>query len=44
MQLQFPRTLAMQPKALLFDEPTSALDPKLVGDVLEVMKSLGRMG
>ncbi|ORI94303.1 amino acid ABC transporter ATP-binding protein, partial [Leuconostoc pseudomesenteroides] len=31
------RSLAMQPKALLFDEPTSALDPEMVGDVLDVM-------
>ena len=38
------RALAMQPKALLFDEPTSALDPELVGEVLEVMKSLARDG
>lgn len=38
------RALAMEPKALLFDEPTSALDPELVGDVLEVMKSLAREG
>ena len=34
----------MQPKAMLFDEPTSALDPELVGEVLEVMKSLAREG
>lgn len=38
------RALAMEPKALLFDEPTSALDPELVGDVLEVMKTLAREG
>ncbi len=38
------RALAMHPKALLFDEPTSALDPELVGDVLEVMKSLAKDG
>ncbi len=30
----------MQPRLMLFDEPTSALDPELVGEVLEVMKSL----
>ncbi|AAS94589.1 amino acid ABC transporter ATP-binding protein [Nitratidesulfovibrio vulgaris] len=38
------RSLAMQPKVLLFDEPTSALDPELVGEVLEVMKQLAREG
>ena len=38
------RALAMAPKALLFDEPTSALDPELVGDVLDVMKSLAKEG
>ena len=38
------RSLAMQPKALLFDEPTSALDPELVGEVLEVMRQLAREG
>ncbi|MCJ7492386.1 MAG: amino acid ABC transporter ATP-binding protein [Dehalococcoidia bacterium] len=38
------RALAMEPKVMLFDEPTSALDPELVGEVLEVMKSLARDG
>ncbi len=38
------RSLAMNPKVMLFDEPTSALDPELVGDVLEVMKDLAREG
>lgn len=34
------RALAMEPSVLLFDEPTSALDPELVGEVLDVMRSL----
>lgn len=38
------RSLAMKPKALLFDEPTSALDPEMVGEVLDVMKSLAKDG
>ena len=38
------RTLAMEPKLVLFDEPTSALDPELVGEVLETMRSLARDG
>ena len=36
------RSLAMQPKALLFDEPTSALDPEMVGDVLDVMRDIAK--
>lgn len=38
------RALAMKPDVLLFDEPTSALDPEMVGDVLDVMKSLAKNG
>jgi len=38
------RSLALQPKVMLFDEPTSALDPELVGEVLEVMKRLAAEG
>jgi len=34
------RALAMEPDVMLFDEPTSALDPELIGEVLQVMKSL----
>ena len=36
------RTLAMQPKIILFDEPTSALDPEMIGGVLDVMRSLSQ--
>lgn len=38
------RALAMQPEVMLFDEPTSALDPEMVGEVLDVMKSLASDG
>lgn len=38
------RSLAMDPKVMLFDEPTSALDPELVGDVLDVIKQLAEKG
>ena len=38
------RALAMNPDVMLFDEPTSALDPEMVGEVLDVMKSLALGG
>ncbi|HAS88576.1 MAG TPA: peptide ABC transporter ATP-binding protein, partial [Desulfovibrio sp.] len=38
------RSLAMEPKVLLFDEPTSALDPEMVGEVLDVMKTVAKDG
>ena len=38
------RSLAMEPKVMLFDEPTSALDPEMVGEVLDVMKDLAKHG
>jgi ABC-type polar amino acid transport system ATPase subunit len=38
------RALAMRPKLMLFDEVTSALDPELVGEVLEVMRTLAQEG
>ncbi|BES64881.1 amino acid ABC transporter ATP-binding protein [Gottschalkiaceae bacterium SANA] len=38
------RALAMQPEVMLFDEPTSALDPEMVGEVLDLMKSLAKEG
>ena len=38
------RALAMSPEIMLFDEPTSALDPELVGEVLNVMRSLAKEG
>ncbi len=38
------RALCMEPEVMLFDEPTSALDPELVGEVLDVMKSLAASG
>jgi ABC-type polar amino acid transport system, ATPase component len=38
------RSLAMQPKIMLFDEPTSALDPEMVREVLDVMRNLAQTG
>lgn len=38
------RSLAMNPRVMLFDEPTSALDPEMVGEVLDVMKGLADSG
>jgi glutamate transport system ATP-binding protein len=38
------RSLAMNPKVMLFDEPTSALDPEMINEVLNVMTSLAREG
>ena len=38
------RALAMSPEVMLFDEPTSALDPEMVGEVLDVMKTLAKEG
>ena len=38
------RALCMDPEVMLFDEPTSALDPEMVGEVLDVMKTLAQKG
>jgi aspartate/glutamate/glutamine transport system ATP-binding protein len=38
------RELAMKPEIMLFDEPTSALDPEMIGEVLDVMKTLAKEG
>lgn len=43
-RLAIVRALAMEPEVILFDEPTSALDPEMVGEVLEVIRSLARSG
>ena len=41
-RIAIARSLAMEPEIMLFDEPTSALDPEMVGEVLDVMKSLAK--
>lgn len=38
------RAIVLSPDVILFDEPTSALDPELVGEVLEVMKTIAKSG
>lgn len=43
-RIAIARSLAMSPVVMLFDEPTSALDPEMVGEVLDVMKSLADGG
>ena len=43
-RLAIVRALAMEPDVMLFDEPTSALDPEMVGEVLDVIKTLVRDG
>ncbi len=43
-RIAIARTLAMEPKIMLFDEPTSALDPEMVKEVLEVIKELAHTG
>ena len=43
-RIAIARSLALQPEVMLFDEPTSALDPEMVGEVLDLMRSLAADG
>ena len=43
-RIAIARALSMNPEVILFDEPTSALDPEMVGEVLDVIKSLAKTG
>lgn len=38
------RAIALEPKIILFDEPTSALDPELIGEILDIIKQVSKMG